>query len=33
MSERMNIALLWTTTTALVADLIAVCYMMVSFNW
>lgn len=33
MSERLNIALLWITTTAFVADLVAVMYMMVAFNW
>ena len=33
MSERLNITLLWVTSTALLADLIAVIYMMAVFRW
>ena len=33
MSEKMNIALLWVTSMALTADLMAVMYMMATFNW
>ena len=33
MSERMNIALLWVTSIALLADLMAVIYMMAVFQW
>lgn len=33
MSERMNIALLWMTSMALMVDLVAVMYMMVAFRW
>ena len=33
MSERLNITLLWVTSIALLADLIAVIYMMAVFRW
>ena len=33
MSEKLNICLLWATSTALLADLIAVLYMMAVFQW
>lgn len=33
MSERMNIALLWMTSMALMVDLVAVMYLMVAFRW
>mgnify|MGYP007069917561 FL=1 len=33
MSERLNITLLWVTSTALLADLMAVIYMMAVYQW
>ena len=33
MSERLNITLLWATSVALLADLMAVIYMMAVFQW
>ena len=33
MSERLNITLLWVTSIALLADLMAVIYMMAVFQW
>lgn len=33
MSRTLNIALLWATSVALMADLIAVLYMMAVFRW
>ena len=33
MNRTLNIALLWTTSMALIADLVAVMYMMVAFRW
>ena len=33
MSEKFNICLLWATSVALMADLMAVIYMMAVFQW
>lgn len=33
MSEKLNICLLWATSVALIADLMAVIYMMAVFQW
>ena len=33
MSERLNITILWVTSIALLADLMAVIYMMAVFQW
>ena len=33
MSEKLNIVLLWVTSVALMADLMAVMYMMMFFRW
>lgn len=33
MSERLNITLLWVTSLALIVDLMAVMYMMMTFKW
>ena len=33
MSKKLNIVLLWVTSVALMADLMAVMYMMMSFGW
>ena len=33
MSEKLNISLLWVTSVALIADLMAVIYMMAVFQW
>lgn len=33
MSEKMNLTLLWVVSAALMANLITVVYMVVTFNW
>ena len=33
MSEKLNIALLWLTSMALMADMLVVMYMMLTFKW
>ena len=33
MSEKLNIALLWVTSMALMADMLVVMYMMLAFKW
>ena len=33
MSEKLNIALLWVTLMALMADMLVIMYMMLAFKW
>jgi len=33
MSEKLNIALLWVTSMALMADMLVIMYMMLAFKW